>query len=195
MSDRKARLAALAARAGRDKKRDMNPDEVDDSGASNSHTAMETDAAGPKTIKFRNYAPQDESLEKMDVETTSGSEPPTKRIRSEHEEEQPQQQQEETSELEKALKEAKADAAQAMQQANGSSAKSAANTTNNSKVMASMTPKKVNWDLKRDIAKKMNRLERRTQKALVELLRQRLEKEAEMEDDEDGNNHNRDDLD
>jgi len=186
----------LAARAGRDKKRDINPDEVDDNGASNSHTAMETDATGPKTIKFRNYAPQDESLEKMDAETESGSEPPTKRIRSEHEEGQPQQQQQqETSELEKALKEAKADAAQAMHQANGSSANSGENTTNNSKAMASMTPKKVNWDLKRDITKKMNRLERRTQKALVELLRQRLEKEAEMEDDEDGNNHNRDDLD
>jgi coiled-coil domain-containing protein 12 len=39
--------------------------------------------------------------------------------------------------------------------------------------------------LKRDIAKKINRLERRTQKAVVELLRQRLEEEAEKEAAED----------
>ena len=40
-------------------------------------------------------------------------------------------------------------------------------------------PKKVNWDLKRDIQGKLDRLERRTQRSLVELLRERLEKEAE----------------
>jgi coiled-coil domain-containing protein 12 len=42
-----------------------------------------------------------------------------------------------------------------------------------------MAPKKVNWDLKRDIQGKLDRLERRTQRSLVELLRERLEKEAE----------------
>ena len=41
-----------------------------------------------------------------------------------------------------------------------------------------ISTKKVNWDLKRGIEQKMERLERRTQKAIVELLRERLEQEA-----------------
>ena len=87
MSDRKARLAALAARAGRDKNRDINPDAA----------AMTTEPAGQeqgqqeqeqKAIKFRNYAPLDESLEKTNVDMGAGSgpEPPTKKFRADHEE-------------------------------------------------------------------------------------------------------------
>ena len=41
--------------------------------------------------------------------------------------------------------------------------------------------KKINWDLKRDLELQMDRLERKTQKALVELLKERLSKEAEEE--------------
>ena len=40
------------------------------------------------------------------------------------------------------------------------------------------TPKKINWDLKRDIQDKLKKLEKRTQKAIVEMLKERLEKEA-----------------
>ena len=39
-------------------------------------------------------------------------------------------------------------------------------------------PKKINWDLKRDIQDKLKKLEKRTQKAIVEMLKERLEKEA-----------------
>jgi len=39
----------------------------------------------------------------------------------------------------------------------------------------SIAPKKANWDLKRDIAQKMERLENRTQRAVVEMMRERLE--------------------
>ena len=53
----------------------------------------------------------------------------------------------------------------------------ATNTTSWSTVTP-VTTKKVNWDLKRDIADKMEKLEKRTQKAIVEMLRERLEKEA-----------------
>mmetsp|Transcript_20867 Transcript_20867/g.26953 ORF Transcript_20867/g.26953 Transcript_20867/m.26953 type:complete len:135 (-) Transcript_20867:129-533(-) len=41
---------------------------------------------------------------------------------------------------------------------------------------------KANWDLKRDIQPNLDLLERRTQKAIVQLLRERLERE--MEEDE-----------
>lgn len=42
-----------------------------------------------------------------------------------------------------------------------------------------MAPRKANWDLKRDVAKKVEKLNRMTQKAIVELLREKLAKEAE----------------
>ena len=54
-------------------------------------------------------------------------------------------------------------------------------TTNNNNEednITAMAPKKINWDLKRDIQDKIAKLERRTQKAIVELLKERLEKEA-----------------
>jgi len=37
-----------------------------------------------------------------------------------------------------------------------------------------LVPKKADWDLKRDIEKKLDRLERRTNKAIAELIRERL---------------------
>lgn len=48
----------------------------------------------------------------------------------------------------------------------------------------------MNWDLKRDIQGKLDKLERRTQKVIIELLKERLEREAaaaaaEEGDDED----------
>ena len=36
--------------------------------------------------------------------------------------------------------------------------------------LANLAPRKIDWDLKRDIAKKLEKLERRTQKAIVEIL-------------------------
>ena len=35
-----------------------------------------------------------------------------------------------------------------------------------------MAPKKPNWDLRRDVNKKLEKLERRTQRAMIELMRQ-----------------------
>ncbi len=40
-----------------------------------------------------------------------------------------------------------------------------------------MAPRKPDWDLKRDIAPKLAKLERRTQKAIAELIRERLQEE------------------
>lgn len=42
----------------------------------------------------------------------------------------------------------------------------------------SAAPKSINWDLKRDIQPRLDRLEKRTQRAIVQLLRERLEQEA-----------------
>jgi len=44
------------------------------------------------------------------------------------------------------------------------------------KDITNLAPRKPDWDLKRDVAKKLERLERRTQKAIAELIRERLKK-------------------
>lgn len=44
-----------------------------------------------------------------------------------------------------------------------------------------IAPKKPNWDLKRDVQKKLDKLERRTQKALYKLMEEQ-EKQRELED-------------
>jgi coiled-coil domain-containing protein 12 len=38
-----------------------------------------------------------------------------------------------------------------------------------------IAPKKANWDLKRDVARKLERLEKRTQRAIVDLIRDKVE--------------------
>lgn len=40
-----------------------------------------------------------------------------------------------------------------------------------------LAPKKPNWDLKRDVEKKLQKLDRKTQKAIYEIIRMRLEKD------------------
>lgn len=40
--------------------------------------------------------------------------------------------------------------------------------------LTNLAPRKPDWDLKRDIAKKLEKLDRRTQRAIAELIRERL---------------------
>lgn len=40
--------------------------------------------------------------------------------------------------------------------------------------ISSLAPRKPDWDLKRDVSKKLEKLERRTQKAIAELIWERL---------------------
>uniref|UniRef100_A0A336KK58 CSON011392 protein n=1 Tax=Culicoides sonorensis TaxID=179676 RepID=A0A336KK58_CULSO len=41
--------------------------------------------------------------------------------------------------------------------------------------ISNLAPRKIDWDLKRDVAKKLQVLERRTQKAIAELIRDRMQ--------------------
>ena len=50
-------------------------------------------------------------------------------------------------------------------------------------VQLDVAPKKANWDLKRDIAKKLEKLERRTQQAIVEMIKQKVAEGAEGEEE------------
>lgn len=51
--------------------------------------------------------------------------------------------------------------------------------------MLNIAPRKPNWDLKRDVAKKMEKLDRMTQKAIVELLREKIANQEDDDEDED----------
>ncbi|XP_041458979.1 coiled-coil domain-containing protein 12-like [Lytechinus variegatus] len=45
--------------------------------------------------------------------------------------------------------------------------------------ITNLAPRKPDWDLKRDVAKKLEKLERRTQRAIAELIRERLQNSEE----------------
>lgn len=187
MSDRQARLAALAAKAGRipqqqpaDQGNEHNENNIDEGNSSDGGDDDVPSKPSPTpTLSFRNYVPKDTSLDATDDNitnkrqktstnsiavsstTTSTNTPPK-------------------SALEIALANTDREARMAAGQT------VAATTTNDvgggggwsTVVTPSASTKKVNWDLKRDIQHKMDKLEKRTQRAIVQLLRERLEKEA-----------------
>lgn len=49
-------------------------------------------------------------------------------------------------------------------------------------VQLDVAPKKANWDLKQHIAKKLDKLERRTQQAIVELIKEKVAGEGDAEE-------------
>ena len=162
MGDRKARLAALAAKAGRTKKADGAEigDENDRQDA--------VDQTRQQSLSFRNYAPADDGLEKKDEEDTGES--PTKRQRL-HDTN--------ASSSALVLQEALQQAKQEIESSKSQQGKASHNEG------GTAARKKINWDLKRDIQDKLNKLEKRTQKAIVEMLKERLEKEAAEQADSD----------
>ena len=160
MSDRKARLAALAAKAGRAKE---TPSVEDKNTNTNADSAEATTTS--QIVKFRNYTPAHGRINEQKY-LQDEEEPSSKR--SKHEEPAP-------SALEQALAKAKAEASV-------SASSNALQQTGNLGVVA---PKKANWDLKRDIHPKLDKLEKRTQKAIVQLLKERLQQEATAADNVD----------
>ena len=175
--DRKARLAALAAKAAnkgapRIQKDIENNDEnnTDDDIVDKMEVGVTEE---PTTIKFRNYVPQYKELSvgagtvqvETDMQTTKDTASGIKRRRIEDDAEKDVE-----LSLEKALESAKRELLTSP-------------TANNE--LSALAPKKVNWDLKRDLQPKLEKLERRTQRAIVELLHQRLEREAAEEVEED----------
>jgi len=145
MEDRKARLAFLKARAGRNR---PTTEETTDA-PEHSETREEQ-----PSVTFRNYTPADASLEQKG----SDGEPSVKK------------QKQEKSALQEALEKAQAEVKVSQTEQED---------------LTTVAPKKINWDLKRDIQPKLDKLERRTQKAIVELLKERLEREAAADEDVD----------
>lgn len=172
--DRKSRLAALAARAGRNSIHNEANDDIhgDNDGDYRSKPHEELEGSKTKTMVFRNYVPNDKTLENDSLE------PHAKRLKQHEGSQDIEESKMASSELDMALIQAKSEASAAVKDSSFPSQHDA------SAINLISASKKVNWDLKRDIAKKINRLERRTQKAVVDLLRSRLEKEAEVEDND-----------
>ena len=173
--DRKARLRALANKAGRNK---LPADDGD--GAAEDRSGTTGDAPpGKPNIVFRNYTPMDKSLGSerdlaIEEESDPMKSPPSKR---------PRAQESSTAQVTSSM--ALQDALHEAEQQNPVEPKEAPTTNSSSTTqpdtVIDLAPKKINWDLKRDIADKIAKLERRTQKAIVKILKERLESEAARE--------------
>ncbi|EQC35189.1 hypothetical protein SDRG_07418 [Saprolegnia diclina VS20] len=51
--------------------------------------------------------------------------------------------------------------------------------------VVAIAPKKPTWDLERSLEKQMKKLERRTQNAIVQILREKMEREMQDDDDDE----------
>lgn len=51
-------------------------------------------------------------------------------------------------------------------------------------ILVNVAPKKANWDLRRDIADKLTKLERKTQSAMIKLMQQEEQRRAAEDDNE-----------
>ncbi|KAI8985392.1 cwf18 pre-mRNA splicing factor-domain-containing protein, partial [Pilobolus umbonatus] len=96
-----------------------------------------------RTLRFRNYTPQDEKLKEHAQISTPDD------IKDNIE-----------SETKNFTKEALAQAAEKEKEEVD---------------LFNLAPKKPNWDLKRDVEKKLDKLERQTQRAIYQIIRTRLE--------------------
>mmetsp|Transcript_1997 Transcript_1997/g.4323 ORF Transcript_1997/g.4323 Transcript_1997/m.4323 type:complete len:181 (+) Transcript_1997:67-609(+) len=163
--DRKARLAALAERAGRN----QQP----------TNESKEESSKEPKySLSFRNYVPKDLALDPSSLSAPAGS-VGAGLSSSDSSNAQPLYKRQKISEENNEQNSKKSALELALARTNLESREAAGQNVGGgwSKVTP-VTAKKVNWDLKRDTLSKMERLERRTQRAIVELLRERLEREA-----------------
>ncbi len=176
--DRKARLAALAARAGRNQPIAATGNSSQETDNNKEDQIMKSDVAAKPAISFRNYVPKDASLDKTvaisSANDTNEENQPAAPKRQKTTQSKTNSSQNSSDEPKSALELALAKTDRESRDAAGHNVGEAGGW---SKVIPIST-RKVNWDLKRGIEQKMERLERRTQKAIVELLRERLEQEA-----------------
>jgi len=198
--DRKAKLKALAARAGRAKE-----PRIDENGKEEGNEAVIV--AAPKKVVFRNYAPNDKSIQQQDQSNNKELElsSPSSKRQKQAASTSTTTQAGESSQVAVAVSSSKAlqDALQETRRevnavdttASAAVVGKTSNTVAAISTVTSMAPKKINWDLKRDISDKLAKLERRTQKAVVNMLKERLESEAAKAVNEDDCNDDDSDLD
>lgn len=182
--DRKARLAALAARAGRNQSSSVatTPGISSDSNENNNDGGISTgdndDVVNKNkpALSFRNYVPKDGNLDNRPAAAAAADNDgnASKRQKTSSINSSKYTDDGDSNKPKSALE-------IALAKTNRESREAAGHNIGEAGTWSKVTPistKKVNWDLKRDIQHKMDKLERRTQRAIVELLRERLEKEA-----------------
>ena len=185
--DRKARLAALAARAGRNQSSSVttgpgiissDSNENNNGGINNGdNDDVEVNNNKP-ALSFRNYVPKDGNLDnnKPAAAAANNDGNASKRQKTSSSSSSKYNDDDDGD-----INKPKSALELALAKTNRESREAAGHNVGESGTWSKVTPistKKVNWDLKRDIQQKMDKLERRTQRAIVELLRERLEKEA-----------------
>lgn len=220
MTDRQARLKALAARAGRIKQpeQEEQDDEVGDNG---------DNVSAKPALTFRNYAPRDASLDAAnkraaavaaadgdtagvvnDDDDDDSSRPIAKRSRTvgtttnpaaaaaaDDDDDDDEPAPSSRSALQDALREARREVkVNGTTKAVGISTTAATASTNTIDVTA-LAPQKIDADLRKGIADRLAKLERRTQKSIVEMLKERLEMEAAREAEEGDGGGDESDLD
>lgn len=194
--DRQSRLKAIAARKA--KKLQEQKNQENEGEQADPDTTIKS-----KSIQFRNYTPIDSSLETSHneksidedqdmgetdhVDESLDNENAQNNVAKKRRFEEPVSNVMDSSDLdlESALLQAKLE--QKNQLTKNSQTSSASNPKQPSLLNSVMSTKKVNWDLKQDIQKKLDRLEKRTQTAIVHILKERLEREASEEVDDDDN--------
>jgi coiled-coil domain-containing protein 12 len=188
-NDRKARLAALAARAGRNQSSSVTttPGGISSDSNENNDGGINNDVVvnnnSKPALSFRNYVPKDGNLDNnkpADAAANDGN--ASKRQKTSSTSSSKYNDDDGDSNKPKSALEL------ALAKTNRESREAAGHNIGEAGTWSKVTPistKKVNWDLKRDIQQKMDKLERRTQRAIVELLRERLEKEAREGGDSD----------
>lgn len=194
-NDRSARLAALKARAklkSKTQSTDLNISESDETNPDNVNNKR-------RILKFRNYTPSNSTLESRSLNINQQQSESSSQYQQPIDEENKSKRQriEEntyttpsttasnntpivatTLDLDEALREAKNEVRETSQnQLQGDINKNG--ITNNF-----LMTHKINLDLKQDIVKQLDRLERRTQKAIVQLLKERLQNEAAIDEEE-----------
>ena len=186
-NDRKARLAALAARAGRNQSSSVTtaPGISSDSNENNNgginngdNDDVEVNNNKP-ALSFRNYVPKDGNLDnnKPAAAAAANNDGNASKRQKTSSTSNSKYNDDDDGDINKP----KSALELALAKTNRESREAAGHNVGESGTWSKVTPistKKVNWDLKRDIQQKMDKLERRTQRAIVELLRERLEKEA-----------------
>jgi coiled-coil domain-containing protein 12 len=106
-------------------------------------------------IKFRNYTPRDPKLKQLRMAPSSSQYPLPPAV----------------ADLTRRLQALEAQAAMGK----------AGDTTEDGMAALALTPRRPNWDLKRDVKPKLEKLERRTQRAIYELIKEKLQLEGEGE--------------
>jgi len=137
------------------------------------------DGGGDAPVRFRNYLPADESLKQNVVASSVMKKAPGSSTKKTAGAEQPPPQSAEGEDAAAPPNKKEEEEEDAIQR------ELRKHMEENGGDQLLVAPRKPNWDLKRDVAKKMQKLDKLTKKAIVEILREKLASQEGEDDDEE----------